>query len=124
MSREVSKSERIFSVDALRGAAILAIIGADGLASALEEMARGSEHALAIIARFLGTHFSHSQWEGFRFYDLVFPLFLFTVGFSIPLSLTKARGADVRTSALARVVRRSVLLFLLGIVYYWTWNST
>ena len=31
----------------------------------------------------------HEVWEGFRFWDLVMPLFLFMTGASIPFSLSK-----------------------------------
>ena len=35
----------------------------------------------------LGEQFHHAAWEGFRFYDLIFPLFLFLVGVVLPFSL-------------------------------------
>ena len=36
--------------------------------------------------------FDHEVWEGFRFWDLVMPLFLFMTGASMPFSLSKYIG--------------------------------
>ena len=36
--------------------------------------------------------FDHEVWEGFRFWDLVMPLFLFMTGASMPFSLSKYVG--------------------------------
>ena len=36
--------------------------------------------------------FDHEVWEGFRFWDLVMPLFLFMTGASMPSSLSKYMG--------------------------------
>ena len=62
--------------------------------------------------------FEHVAWEGFRFYDLIFPLFLFTVGVVLPFSLRKYQTGDQpQSGAFARLARRVVLLFLLGLIY-------
>jgi len=56
-------------------------------------------------------------WEGFRFYDLIFPLFLFVVGVVLPFSLSKYQtGAHPRSAALGRIARRVVFLFVLGLI--------
>ena len=39
------------------------------------------------VVQFLATQMEHADWEGFRFYDLIFPLFLFIVGTSMPFAL-------------------------------------
>jgi len=33
------------------------------------------------IIRALAEQLTHEDWEGFRFYDLIFPLFVFIVGY-------------------------------------------
>ena len=58
------------------------------------------------------------EWEGFHFYDLIFPLFLFIVGVSIVFSLDKALQRGGRAALLSRVFRRGLLLYALGIFYY------
>ena len=59
----------------------------------------------------------HAPWHGWTPTDLVFPSFLFIVGVAIPLALGKRleRG-DPPSALLAKVVRRSVLIFALGLV--------
>lgn len=59
----------------------------------------------------------HAQWNGFTPTDLVFPTFLFAVGVSLVFS-TESRlvKGDSRWSIASHAIRRSVILFLLGIV--------
>lgn len=84
------------------------IIGADELA--VEILKRGGWS----FSPALQTQFEHVEWEGFRFYDLIFPLFLFLVGCVLPYSLEKYR--DQPSQVTWRVVRRTALLFLLGLI--------
>ena len=58
----------------------------------------------------------HAAWHGWTFTDLVFPFFLWIVGVSITLSFAKRveRGDD-RGKLLAHVIRRSALIFLIGL---------
>ena len=58
----------------------------------------------------------HAEWHGWTPTDLIFPFFLFIVGVSVPFSFGKrlARG-DSRTALLLHVVRRSAILFGLGL---------
>src|SRR5688572_29828850 len=74
---------RITSIDALRGFDMFWIIGADVLGQALNKLA--GKDRLGVIANQL----EHVPWEGFHFYDLIFPLFVFIVGVSIPFSLSR-----------------------------------
>lgn len=60
--------------------------------------------------------FDHAQWYGFRFWDLVMPLFLFMTGASMPFSLSKYRNLSDKRSAHRKIFRRFVILFLLGMV--------
>jgi len=103
---------RLMSVDALRGFDMFWIIGAGALVQAFEKM---SENA---VTRFLSTQLQHVQWEGFRFYDLIFPLFLFIMGVSMIFSLGRALDSGGRPPAVRRIVRRSALLFALGVFYH------
>jgi len=105
-------TERVRSVDALRGFDMFWIVGAGALCRAIEKMSETP------VTTFLSTQLQHVKWEGFRFYDLIFPLFLFIIGISIVFSLGKAEAQGGKTQALKRIIRRSVLLFLLGVFYY------
>ncbi len=102
-------SERLLSIDALRGFDMFWIMGGDAFARAL---ARWSETRAGALAE---KQLEHVPWEGFRFYDLIFPLFLFLVGTVLPFSLGKLEGVN-RALVYRRVARRTVLLFALGLL--------
>src|SRR6266850_2385674 len=104
-------SQRLMSVDALRGFDMFWIIGADALVQALNAMSQTAP------TRFLAYELDHAEWEGFRFYDLIFPLFVFIVGVSLVFSLGRTMAESGRGEALQRIVRRSVLLFAIAILY-------
>lgn len=117
-------SQRLTSLDALRGFDMFWIIGADSLVYALGKIADGlhgkaveSGSLLYRLVRALADQLEHVAWEGFRFYDLIFPLFVFMMGASVVFSLTRLLESEGRTAAMKRVVRRGVLLFLVGIFY-------
>src|ERR1041385_23648 len=111
-------STRLMSIDALRGFDMFWIIGADALVSALNRMSQTAP------TRFLATQLDHVEWQGFHFYDLIFPLFVFIVGVSLVFSLSKTIAQVGRPEAVKRVVRRGILLFLLGIFYYGGFSNT
>jgi len=100
---------RLMSLDALRGFDMFWIIGAEKLIRAWGEASN------LPAADFLATQLKHVQWEGVRFYDLIFPLFLFIIGVTTVFSLDGALARGGRRGLLLRVLRRSVLLFLLGV---------
>ena len=105
-------SGRILSVDALRGFDMFWIIGGEEVAKALQPMSDGP------VVTAVVTQLKHVEWEGFRFFDAIFPLFLFLVGVSIVLSLDRMRATEGRGVAFGRIARRSLLLFAVGIFYY------
>jgi predicted acyltransferase len=67
---------------------------------------------------FLVGQLTHKDWEGFTFYDLIFPLFVFLAGTSIVYSLGRLLEEQGRSAALRRVLKRTALLYLLGVFYY------
>lgn len=54
----------------------------------------------------------HADWHGVTPTDLVFPFFLFIVGVSIVLALSKRKGSS---NLYLKIFKRSVIIFLLGI---------
>jgi predicted acyltransferase len=110
-SPKASSAQRLMSVDALRGFDMFWIIGAGGLVSALERISDVGP------VRFLANQLEHADWQGFRFYDLIFPLFVFLVGVSTVFSLSKLLAESGRSDALRRVIRRAVLIFIVAIFY-------
>ena len=112
------QTRRVLAVDALRGFSIFWIIGGDGAVHALAEMMHDKGPLLSAIGTHLADQFTHVPWEGFRFYDLIFPLFIFVTGVAIVLSLTLLVHREGLARAHIRVLRRSLLLYGLGLIYY------
>ncbi len=109
-------SERIVSLDALRGFDMFWIIGADALVNALHQLKSLSD---VPAIQFAARHLEHVEWEGMVFYDLIFPLFVFMSGVSIPLALGKRlQRGDSLAKVHGHVFRRALVLYLLGVFYY------
>ena len=109
---------RLVSLDALRGLSFVGILGGDAIARSLGEMSDGKGDVLSSVGAFISSQFSHVEWEGFCFYDLIFPLFVFITGVSIVFSVGQQLKREGSRAAHLRVLRRSVLLFALGVLYY------
>jgi predicted acyltransferase len=108
-SQPAQPAARLTAVDALRGFDMFWIIGGDVVAQALDRL-----HAGPVVSAVAG-QLVHADWDGFHFYDLIFPLFLFLIGVAIVLSMDRMLARDGRKAALIRIARRSALLFLLGV---------
>ncbi len=105
-------NQRLYSLDALRGFDMFWIMGAEEIFHKMAEI-RGTPFWEA-----LAHQFHHPAWHGFAFYDLIFPLFLFLAGVATPYSIGKQiEKGKSRQSLLFRVVKRGLILVLLGIIY-------
>jgi predicted acyltransferase len=60
----------------------------------------------------------HADWNGLTLTDLVFPSFLFAVGNAMVFALRK-RGDRNTGELVLRVVKRSLLIFLVGVALCW-----
>lgn len=60
--------------------------------------------------------FDHEVWVGFRFWDLVMPLFLFMTGVSMPFSFSKFKDIPDKRPVYRKVLKRFVLLFIFGMI--------
>jgi predicted acyltransferase len=112
MSTALSENDRLDSLDALRGFDMLWIAGGDWIVNALRDLTGWP------IFHWASAQLEHVAWEGFHAYDLIFPLFLFISGVTIPIAVArrKARGQDL-SGMTPRFIRRALLLVLLGMVY-------
>lgn len=98
-------------MDVLRGFDMFIIMG---MAVLIEQFAAAS----GWNATWFIDQLHHAKWHGLRFYDTVFPLFLFLAGVSWPFSLARQRERGMSTGAIVRkIVRRGMMLSLLGFVY-------
>lgn len=60
----------------------------------------------------------HAKWHGFTPTDLVFPSFLFAVGNALSFVMTRWR-LQQRQDVILKILRRTLLIFLLGFLMYW-----
>ena len=105
-------SQRLYSLDALRGFDMFWIMGGEDF---FHELAKATNHPFAI---WIATQLSHMTWNGFRFYDLIFPMFLFISGVSTPYSVGREIEKKVENrTILLRIIKRGLILVLLGIIY-------
>ena len=112
ISSDPSMSQRLYSLDALRGFDMVWIMGAEEIFHGLAK-ATGSSFWESI-----SNQFTHPAWNGFHIYDLIFPLFLFLAGVSTPYSVGRElEKGKTRKQLVLRVVRRGLILVLLGMIY-------
>lgn len=103
--------QRLYSLDALRGFDMFWIMGADALFHNLAK-ATGSP-----FWQVMATQMDHPEWNGFYFYDLIFPLFLFLAGVATPYSVgKKLENGESRQKLLLTVVKRGLILVVLGVI--------
>lgn len=95
------KSDRLLSLDVFRGITIAGMILVNNPGS--------WGHMYAPLG--------HANWHGWTPTDLIFPFFLFMVGVAMTLSFDRriSRGQS-RVRLLEQVVRRTIILFLLGLI--------
>jgi predicted acyltransferase len=111
-SNKIIASNRLVSIDALRGFDMLLISGADAFFREFED--KTNLHWVDSIAR----QFEHPEWFGFTFYDFIFPLFLFIAGVSIPFSLTKAlNNGATKKDLYKKAFIRMLILIAFGWLY-------
>lgn len=108
---KVTHPRRLYSLDALRGFDMFWIMGAEEVFHTLYR-ATGSPFWGAV-----SNQFTHPEWNGFHFYDLIFPLFLFIAGVATPYSVGRElEKGKTRAAVLGRVIKRALILVLLGII--------
>ena len=104
------KSGRLMSLDALRGADMLFIMG---FSSAVISFCAW----IGLKDCWVATQMTHVAWHGFRHHDTIFPLFLFLAGVAWPFSYASQVAKGRTTAAILRKIGFRVLaLFFLGMV--------
>jgi predicted acyltransferase len=90
---------RDYSLDSFRGADVLLMI--------LVNVQGNDDAAFGFL--------KHAEWNGLSFADLVFPIFLLIVGLSAPLAFDRP-GTTINWPT---ILRRTVLLFMIGVGLSW-----
>ena len=105
-------SERIVSIDALRGFDMFWIIGGGAALGSLLGLWNNP------VTEAIHNQLEHVEWQGFHFEDLIFPLFLFITGAVLPFSISRRRERGQNLPALQMSIpKRRLVLILLGLIY-------
>jgi len=136
-------STRLISLDALRGFDMFWIISGEGIFHGLANVVL-TNHALyrnpdnwqiatnadlnfwERIAVGINNQLHHTPWNGFTFYDLIFPLFIFIAGISMPFSFGKQleknnlgsslHGSGTKKNIYRSLIKRTLILIVLGTI--------
>lgn len=107
---------RLQSLDALRGFDMFWIISAEVIIHGLSQATNFP------VFNWMSAQLHHSPWDGFTFYDMIFPLFIFIAGVSMPFSFGKQfekSGVNkllVKKSIYRSLFKRTIILILLGMI--------
>lgn len=131
--------KRLQSLDALRGFDMFWIISGEGIfhgmadaVMAKHSLTRNTENWQIGITNDLAwwekilvqisNQLHHSPWNGFTFYDLIFPLFIFIAGVSMPYSIGNklekagANKTEAKKEIYRSLMKRTILLILFGMM--------
>lgn len=112
---------RLVSLDVLRGFVMFWIMSGEHIIHAL------AKAAPIPVFIWMSSQLHHAEWNGITFYDMIFPVFLFVAGVSIPYSFEKKMSlAGVKTPnelpskekqrIYLSMLRRTCILLILGFV--------
>lgn len=109
--------ERLLSLDALRGFDMMWIISGEIIIHALAKATN------APVCNWMSDQLHHTPWNGFTFYDMIFPLFILIAGVSMPYSYGKKLGSKenevlrkAKRDAYRDLIKRTLILIVCGMV--------
>jgi len=113
----MNASGRLVSLDALRGFDMMWIISGEIIVHALAKTTNAPGW------NWMSDQLHHSVWNGFTFYDMIFPLFIFIAGISMPFSFGKQlddKSATEQKKAKKKIytslIKRTLILIICGMV--------
>ncbi|MEJ8844910.1 DUF5009 domain-containing protein [Lacibacter sp. H375] len=134
-NQPITTSNRLLSLDALRGFDMFWIVSGEGIihgfANAVKQTHGLQQDAVSWqmqatdelgffekLAVHASNQLHHTVWNDFTFYDLIFPLFIFIAGISMPFSFSKqlSAGAHAKKKIYRSLIKRTILLLLLGMI--------
>ena len=104
---------RLASLDALRGFDMFWILGLGSVFQAILK----TGFPTSAPAQFVSSQLEHVSWEGFHFYDLIFPLFVYLSGVSLAIALPRRVERDGLAATVRHLLARGLVLFLLGVYF-------
>lgn len=106
-------SSRVYMLDVVRGWSMFLIAGGDALLWSLAACLGDNA-----FARGLQRQLAHVQWEGFTFYDGIFPTFLLVSGAAFTYSWQKQEAHGISSARRwKRLAIRTAVQVILGLVY-------
>jgi predicted acyltransferase len=116
-SKTITGSSRLTSLDALRGFDMMWIISGEMIFNSLAKATN------IPFFKWMSGQLHHTPWNGFTFYDMIFPLFIFIAGVSMPYSigkkLEKSSSEDsksIKRRIYISLIRRTLVLIFCGMV--------
>lgn len=110
-------SGRLLSLDALRGFDMMWIISGEIVVHAL---AKATNYP---ACNWMSEQMHHTKWNGFTFYDMIFPLFIFIAGISMPYSFGKQLDStsvndlkSAKNKIYRSLIKRTLILIVCGMV--------
>ena len=107
----MNKNNRLLSLDVLRGLDLFMLVGLQPVMWQILPKIESHFFNTTLLQQI-----DHVQWEGFSAWDLVMPLFLFMSGVTMPFSLPKYLKQNNHKKVWQRVLKRVLLLFILGMI--------
>ena len=104
------KTERLGSLDVLRGFDLFCLVFFQPV---FMQLARAMDWP---FTNWLVTKFDHVPWEGFVFWDIIMPLFMFMAGVSMPFAFAKHLSNGTKVQLYKRILKRVVLLWIFGMM--------
>lgn len=113
----LNTSGRLLSLDALRGFDMMWIISGEIVVHALAKATN------VPVCNWMSAQMHHTKWNGFTFYDMIFPLFIFIAGISMPYSFGKqldnVSESDqkiAKRNIYSSLIKRTLILIICGMV--------
>jgi predicted acyltransferase len=113
----MNASGRLVSLDALRGFDMMWIISGEIIVHALAKATNAPGW------NWMSDQLHHSVWNGFTFYDMIFPLFIFIAGISMPFSFGKqlddksvTEQKKAKIKIYTSLIKRTLILIICGMV--------
>ena len=109
------KSSRLLSLDLLRGMDLAFLVL---LQPVVYQWLEACQPAPGTFGAAVYGQITHVPWQGFCFWDIIMPLFMFMSGITIPFSMAKYQRGESKAGAsfLLRLLKRFVVLWVLGMV--------
>ncbi len=107
---ENQKSERLGSLDVLRGFDLFCLVFFQPVFRSLGRAVNTPWMDVMMKP------FEHVAWEGFAFWDIIMPLFMFMAGASMPFAFAKYLKNGSKLSLYKRILKRVLLLWIFGMM--------